>query len=531
MEQMYSEEINSLSFNHHSKVYAVLFALFAVLLAYLFTHIIPLVNIPLGTIVFTVLLFCGTLVYGILNGAKIKLRSLIAMFCGLVFSSYHFLNGIASSGAYYPVFLLTLSAYGYFVYVLFGNHKAAFPGAPMLLEWLQAVVMYPFQSFPDMFITIFRHEKKRKGNWRAILSTVIGMLIALLLAFAVIQLLSFDENFKAFTEQIKSLFVWDFDRGFEVFVRMMFAVPCGALLFGMVHAALKHKNPGFATENTVGVIADHIHIVPFVIVALPAALLIPIYGLFFFSQMPYYVSAFSHQLPAAYSAADYARNGFFELCGVASINAGLSMMLNLFTKHGGKATNVLRKIIIALLSLETLILIATALSKMFLYMERFDLTLTRLWPTFFLCFLAVGFFVLLLSLVWKKIKVMPILLSLGILFAVVYPFCQDTRLVAKYNTDSYFAKIENGEEARIDVTYLSLLGEAAVPELVRIYNAPEADAAARHAAKEALLQMTSSDYWWNPITEEYADGEWYLFSIHTLERLKLLNEFKNSNQK
>ncbi len=525
MEQLHTEEIDSRTFNQHRKVYAVLFALFSVLLAYLFTHLIPLVNVPLGTIIFTVLLFCGTLIYGIINGSKIKLRCLIAMLCGLIFSSYHFLNGIGSSGSYYPVFLLTLMAYGYFVYVLFSNEKAGLPGAAMLLEWLQAVVMYPFQCFPAMFLTIFRREKSRKGNWKPFFSTVIGILIALLLGFAVVQLLSFDENFKFITDQIKSLFVWDFDRVFEVFVRLMFALPCAALLFGMVHAAANHKNPGFASQNTVNTIADHVHVIPFVIVAIPAAMLILIYGLFFFSQMPYYISAFSRQLPAAYSAADYARNGFFELCGVASINAGLSLLLNLFTKHSGRAINVLRKIIIALFSLETLILITTALSKMLLYMERFDLTLTRLWPTFFLCFLAVGFLTLIVSLFWKKVKVLPILLSLGILFAAVYPFCQVPKRVAAYNVDAYFAKVQDGKEAEVDVFYLHMLGEAAVPELVRLYNNPLTDEETRQKVKETLETMASPDEWWNPVKEQWAQGEWYLASVFTAERNQLLSQF------
>ena len=530
MESFNTREIQCAPYNGREKAYSVLFAVFAVLLAYLFTHIIPLVNVPLGTVVFAGILFGGTLVYGIMNHVRITVRTIIALLCGLVFSSYHFQNGIGSGETYYPVFLLTLLAFGYFVYTLFGNQKAKLPGAAMLLEWLQAVVMYPFQSFPAMFVTVFHRSKKGKRNWKSAVFTIIGIVLALLLGFAVMEILSFDEDFKAFTEQIKSLFVWDFDDALEIAFRLFIAVPCGALLFGMIYAASKHKNPGFATDATVQVIVDHIHIIPFVIVALPAAMLIIIYGLFFFSQRPYYISAFSHQLPAAYSAADYARNGFFELCGVAAINAVLSVLLNLFTQKGGKAVSAIRKGIILLLSMETLVLIATAVSKMLLYIERFDLTLTRLWPTFFLCFLAIGFLALILSLFWKKVKVLPILLSLGLLFALVYPFCRVPRFVAKYNTDAYFSKLEKGGKAKIDVNYLSLLGEAAVPELMRLYNSPDLDAKTREKVKESLLDMIFPDTWWNPVKEQDANGEWYLLSVYTPERQKLLADFINSNK-
>ncbi len=203
-------------------------------------------------------------------------------------------------------------------------------------------------------------------------------------------------------------------------------------------------------------------------------------------------------LPEAYSAADYARNGFFELCGVAAINAALALVLNGFSKRAGKAASVCCKLLTLLLSLETLILIATALSKLFLYIERFDLTLARLWPTFFLVLLAVAFVTLIVSTLIRRVKLLPVVLTVCVLFAAAYPCCNVKGLVARYNVDAYLARTERSEDAALDARYLASLGEAAIPELVRAYEDPRTDAATRDAIRNELTDF-ANEVRYNPL--------------------------------
>ncbi|MDO4853512.1 MAG: hypothetical protein Q4A88_08875, partial [Clostridia bacterium] len=140
-------------------VMRILFALFSVLMAYQFLGMIPLISLPLGTLLFAVLLFGGTAAYGLLIGAKPKADAVLSMIFGLIAASYPLQNGFSDESPYYPYFLLTLAAYAYFVYTLFGNRKAKLPGSEMLFEWLQATVLYPFESFPALFVTLFaRHS-------------------------------------------------------------------------------------------------------------------------------------------------------------------------------------------------------------------------------------------------------------------------------------------------------------------------------------------------------------------------------------
>lgn len=509
-------------------VMRILFALFFVLMAYQFLGMIPLISLPLGTLLFAVLLFGGTAAYGLLIGAKPKADAVLSMIFGLIAASYPLQNGFSDEYPYYPYFLLTLAAYAYFVYTLFGNRKAKLPGSEMLFEWLQATVLYPFESFPALFVTLFaRHSADKKRRLKTYLYTAIGILLALLFGFGVIWLLSFDEHFASVAESIRKFFTFDEDWLFTAGLKWFFAIPFGALMFGIAAASERHRHPGFASAETVSRLSEKLHFLPFVIAALPAGTLIVIYGLFFFTQMPYYLSAFSNRLPEAYSAADYARSGFFELCGVAAINTVLTFIMNVFSQHGKKVPDRIRKVLIVLLSLETLILILTALSKLFLYMKRFDLTMTRLWSTFFLLFVAIGFLALLASMFFRKLRVLPIVLTLGLLFAVVYPFCNVNRLVAQYNVDSYFRRVEAAEQKpNIDTDYLATLGEAVAPELIRLYESNLTDSKTKQDAKAAIAVLAQMQRW-DPIRQEDAEPAWYQYSVHTANCNKLLAPFRS----
>ena len=514
------------------RIVRIVFAVLCIALAYRFIGIIPINEVPLATLLFAIVLFGVTLCFGLAEGVRIRADAVIAMILGIVFSSFFFLSGVSLDGignTYYPCFLLTLMAYAYFVYCLFGNRKGKLPGAEMLLEWLQALILYPFESFPALFITIFSAPRTvHRRNWKPVVFTLIGIVLALLLGFGVIMLLSFDVHFAAAVDVIVNLFTFDTDLLFEILFKLLFAIPLGALLFGMNTSARQKRHPQLASESTVRTISAKTRFLPVVVAALPAVVLIIIYGLFFFSQMPYYVSAFSGVLPEGYSTAEYARNGFFELCGIAAINAVLVLVLKLIAKRGGRFADVVQRILIVVLSVETLILIATALSKMFLYIKRFDLTLTRLWPTFFLFFLAIGFFTLLVSVFWAKAKALPVLMICGILFAALYPFCNVNGQVAKYNVDSYFRKAAvQSETASIDVEYLFELGEAAVPQIQRLYESEQTDADTREQVELAVLNRPLER--WDPIREiDDEPTHWYQYSLHTAKALEILHTLKGS---
>ena len=107
---------------------------------------------------------------------------------------------------------------------------------------------------------------------------------------------------------------------------------------------------------------------------------------------------------------------------------------------------------------------------MLLYVQRFDLTVLRLFVSVVLVLIAIGFCTSLLSQWIKPVKVTPVLIVLVGLLLLVTPFLNVRGRIAKYNVDVYLARAEQGiKDNHIDVSYLVRdLGSAGVPEAVRL---------------------------------------------------------------
>ena len=117
-----------------------------------------------------------------------------------------------------------------------------------------------------------------------------------------------------------------------------------------------------------------------------------VYLFFFVSQWDYYLSAFTGKLPeGVVNYAEYARSGFFELCTVSAINLVIITAIALFMKRSGNGEKIFLRIVSALFSVMTLVLIGTALAKMYLYIDRFGLTVKRLLSSWLMIVIALIF--------------------------------------------------------------------------------------------------------------------------------------------
>lgn len=112
-----------------------------------------------------------------------------------------------------------------------------------------------------------------------------------------------------------------------------------------------------------------------------------VYFIYMFSQTAYFFSAFSGILPEGYTFtfADYARRGFFETEAIAFINLAIMSLFLLLTQRGnsGKLNGVLKGFM-TFISAFTVLLIATAVSKMAMYINIYSLTRLRLFTTVFM---------------------------------------------------------------------------------------------------------------------------------------------------
>ena len=218
------------------------------------------------------------------------------------------------------------------------------------------------------------------------------------------------------------------------------------------------------------------------------------YLVFLFSQLAYFFSAFSGMLPEdyAFTVADYARRGFFEMCWIAGINLCVLYALLLLAKQNDGKIPVLLRVFGTFIGVFTLLILSTAISKMVLYVYAFGMTVLRIGTSAFMAFMAVVFIALLLRFYIAKIRVLPVAAVTAAVVLLVLGLGNAQRFAAQYNYTAY----ASGKLAAIDVEYLRRLGDEGIPYLIRLTDCP--DPKTRQSACGQLAYAI----------EDYYTGEW-----------------------
>ena len=216
------------------------------------------------------------------------------------------------------------------------------------------------------------------------------------------------------------------------------------------------------------------------------------YILYLFSQLAYFFSAFKGFLPdidATY--AQYARKGFFEMCAVALINLCLIFLsLLLAKKENGKVCNGLR-ILLTFISIFTLIIIATAISKMVLYIETYGMTVIRLTTSAFMLFLAIVFISTILRIYIIKINVIKTALISACLIILTLGIANVNAICAKYNYDAF----KSNKLKTIDIEAIYNLGDEGIPYILKLGASKDEDVALK--AQQYLAKAYVYDYFNN----------------------------------
>ena len=188
------------------------------------------------------------------------------------------------------------------------------------------------------------------------------------------------------------------------------------------------------------------------------------YLVYLFSQLAYFVSAFSGILPKGYtfSYAEYARRGFFELCGIAAINLTLLYLTLLLSRKRDGKLPVLLRAMGTFIDVFTLFLICTAMAKMILYIRQYGTTVLRLGTSAFMLFMAVVFLVLLVRFFVPKVRVLPVAAVTAAVILLVLGIGNLPGFCARYNYTHY----KNGDLPTVDTAYLRELGDEGVPYLI-----------------------------------------------------------------
>ncbi len=261
-----------------------------------------------------------------------------------------------------------------------------------LAEWPKALMM--------LIAERPRRSKKRKNLLPAVLC-VGGALILLFMAAK--ELARADDGFADRLQSVvDALVFWkDFSPDWSVVVSLIFAFPVGAYFYGMAAAgrrALAQK-PRPAPAVYAQRLAPARQLSAGLLCGVLAAFAV-LYLAFFAVQGGYLFGAFTHRLPRGFTVANYARQGFFELCRVMLLNFFVLLCADAFCRRPLRQCPGLR-IAAAVLLVQSLLLWVTAASKLGLYIATFGFTAKRLLAAWALLVLAVAAVRYLASL-WRR---------------------------------------------------------------------------------------------------------------------------------
>lgn len=164
------------------------------------------------------------------------------------------------------------------------------------------------------------------------------------------------------------------------------SLPVGAYLYGALGSVLRQK-PDPERQSRWLAALDKQRCLPQNAMTLGLLAFCGLYLLFFAVQAGYLFGAFFDRLPAGFTAAEYARRGFFELCAVAMLNFALLLAVNVLCKGKPQQRPLLRGLTAALMAANLLFVLVGA-SKMGLYVTRFGLTEKRILSSWFMLVLA-----------------------------------------------------------------------------------------------------------------------------------------------
>ncbi len=437
----------------------------------------------LGRIAAFALVFAVSLVYMKKSGINIlqKKNPLIFGIALLMLNTGIFFT--ENSAIRLTILAISIFGFPYFVFSLSGNSSEKYPSSLFPLELIKALLIMPFGSLGSSLEAISQNKKSGKIG-KGVLMVFLGLVIALVPCFIVILLLSYDEGFNRMI--VKFLDFGDLDLP-AVLKNIIPAFPLALLLFGMLYSGKSHRFADILNEEKCKKAQNIIGFAPTILCVSAVIPFILIYVLFFVSQLDYYLSAFSGHLPDGVTYASYAKNGFFQLCAVTVINFVIIICISVFGKKNEGESPLALRIVNSVFSLATLILIATAFSKMVIYIKAYGLTLLRVLPSAFMVFLAIVFVMILIKQFAKKTNILIVPLVSAFLICSLLAFADIDGVIAKYNTDRYLS----GELEYFEIGMLCDLGDSGIIQLDRIAKTAP-DASVREEAEKHLAYAVIS---------------------------------------
>lgn len=342
---------------------------------------------------------------------------------------------------------------------LAGRNEYAFFCAGSLLDGLKALFVFPFSNFGRAFSMPFargRHSRQTS----AVLKALVGILLISPVAIVVtLLLMSSDQRFSnVISDGLRLIGTnWMPNVG-KLLLAVLLTCPAYGFYYALRYGTHNPQTHGFELSKRLRLVD-----VPVVNSALWVVCMI--YLLYISTQISYFFSAFVMRLPSGISTySEYARRGFFELTAVCAINFFLIAVAMLFSKRSGNTLYRASRITIFALSVLTLMLILTAGSKMFMYIQKQGMTPLRVYTSAFMLFLLAVFVFLIIKMFTDKFNFLRSSAIAAIVLYLGLNFMNPDAMIAHHNLALYQAQLAAGQTASLDTDLLFSLSDSALPE-------------------------------------------------------------------
>lgn len=246
-------------------------------------------------------------------------------------------------------------------------------GPLVCLDLWNGALRLPFSGFFLRARTLWQRAQAARAG-KALPAVLLGLLVTCpLFLYACRTLAAIDEHFG---QLIQGLLTFEFSwRWGHFFFTLLVSLPVGCYLYGLAAGALRRKT-GPVSGAAVRAAAERARVAPPTAVGTVLFAFCALYLLFFGVQSGYLFGAFAGRLPAGFTAAEYARQGFFELCKILLLNLGLLAAASKVCRTPLRQNRALQTLgILLCVCCELFAVVAGA--KMGLYIARFGLTPRR----------------------------------------------------------------------------------------------------------------------------------------------------------
>ncbi len=448
------------------------FLVFNIIATYLFIRLGVLGGFNVGVSVTFVVMHLGYFIYSFKRAAKNKVLYILTLLIDIVLSASFFLHDNSLIKFVTLVALVFLSAF-----TLNGISSSQISSDGTFIKIIDVLFVLCVEPFANIvkLVRAFFTSLKTKNN--KILLVLLGVLVSVPFLFFVVPLLSSADA--AFNSIVKKVFSDIAAMILSIILTIILLPGTSSYSFTLAKGITGDKNISINTKAGK---------VPAIFLNTFLSVIGFIYVVFLVSQLAYISKTFAFLLPENYTAAEFARSGFFQMSAITALNLFITFLVSVIEKpkNNGKLP-VSTKLILTFFTAFSIFLTVNSFIRMSMYINMYGLTQLRVLTSVFMIMLCVIFVIVLIRIFFENFKYINFIVITCALTCVAISVTNIDTHISKYN----YLKYTQGE-IEVDFEHYEKLGCAAVPELVKL--AKSDDYLNSRLAKNTLVDIAEKEF-------------------------------------